>query len=43
MYREYLKDAAFLRDLDKNINKFFYVKIIVLDMEERPIKIETVP
>ena len=37
MYREYLKDTAFLRDLDRNINKFSYVKIIVLDMEEKPI------
>lgn len=37
MRREYLKDTSFLRDLDRNNNKFFYVKIIVLDMEERPI------
>jgi hypothetical protein len=37
MYRDYLKDTAFLRELDKNNNKFFYVKIIVLDMQEKPI------
>lgn len=37
MRREYLKDTSFLRELDRNSNKFFYVKVIVLDMDEKPI------
>ena len=37
MDREYLYDTAFLKELDKNRNKFYYVKVIVLDMNERPI------
>ena len=37
MRREYLKDTSFLRELDRNSNKFFYVKVIVLDMNEKPI------
>ena len=37
MKKDYLHDYAFLRELDKNRNKFLYVKIVVLDMQERPI------
>ena len=37
MLNDYLYDTAFLKELDKNRNKFLYVKIIVLDMQERPI------
>ena len=33
----YLKDKDFLRKLDNNNNKFYQVKIEVLDAEERPI------
>ena len=37
MSKEYLRDSSFLCELDKFNNKFIYVKIIVLDMEEHPI------
>ena len=37
MDREYLNDSAFLRTLDDYRNKFGLVKIIVLDMQEKPI------
>ena len=37
MDREYLNDSAFLKDLDNYRNKFYLVKIIVLDMQEKPI------
>ena len=37
MHREYLYDTSFLKELDQYRNKFYYVKIIVLDMQERPI------
>ena len=37
MMREYLHDSSFLKELDKYNNKFYYVKIIVLDMDENPI------
>ena len=35
---DYLKDTAFLRQLDLEKNKFYWVKIEVLDMQERPIQ-----
>ena len=38
MDKEYLKDTSFLKELDKYNNKFYYVKIIVLDMDEKPIR-----
>ena len=34
----YLKDSEFLRALDNNNNKFYWVKIEVLDMNEYPLK-----
>lgn len=34
----YLKDASFLKLLDQTINKFYWVKIEVLDLDERPIQ-----
>ena len=34
----YLKDATFLRQLDNERNKTIYVKIIVLDLDENPIR-----
>ena len=37
MTREYLRDTSFLRELDEYNNKFYYVKIIVLSMNEKPI------
>ena len=37
MTREYLRDTSFLRELDEYNNKFYYVKIIVLSMDEKPI------
>lgn len=37
MNNDFLRDSAFLKELDKYINKFYYVKITVLNWEERPI------
>ena len=37
MKNEYLYDTSFLKELDEYNNKFCYVKIIILDMDERPI------
>ena len=37
MRNEYLRDSDFLRELDRYVNKFYLVKIIVLDMDENPI------
>ena len=34
----YLKDTEFLRALDNEVNKFYWVRIDVLDMEERTIE-----
>lgn len=34
----YLKDKEFLRALDNESNKFYWVKIEVLDMDERPVQ-----
>ena len=34
----YLKDKEFLRALDNETNKFYWVKIEVLDADERPIQ-----
>ena len=34
----YLKDKNFLRDLDNEVNKFYWVKINVLDMKEIPVE-----
>ena len=34
----YLKDKTFLRALDNESNKFYWVKIEVLNMEELPIE-----
>lgn len=34
----YLKDKEFLRALDEETNKFYWVKIEVLDMAERPVQ-----
>ena len=35
---DYLKDADFLRLLDNEVNKFYWVKIEVLDADELPVQ-----
>ena len=34
----YLKDTSFLRELDNESNKFYWVKITVLDQNEGPVQ-----
>ena len=38
MKLDYLKDSAFLKQLDNENNKTIYVKIVVLDLNENPIR-----